>query len=57
MGGFGFFRPLLFLVQIAVIGFIVWFFYWLITRSGWRLTRTTQTTEPPPQPVETEVKE
>jgi hypothetical protein len=57
MRGFGFFSPLRFLVQIAVLGLLVWFVYWLLTRSGWRLTRTVQTTEPPPQPVETEVKD
>jgi hypothetical protein len=59
MRGFGFFSPLRFLVQIAVLGLIVWLVYWLFTRSGWRLTRTPSvpTTETPSQPAETEVKE
>ncbi len=56
--GFGFFSPLMFLGRIVVFGLIIWFIYWLFTRSGWRLTRTTQITEPqPPQPTETETKE
>jgi hypothetical protein len=48
MMGFGFFSPLLFLVRLAVLALILWFVYWLFTRSGWRLTR--QTTEPVPPP-------
>jgi hypothetical protein len=56
--GFGFFSPLMFLGRIVVLALIIWFIYWLFTRSGWRLTRTTQITEPqPPQPTETETKE
>jgi hypothetical protein len=42
--GFGFFSPLLFLGRIAVLGLVLWFIYWLFTHSGWRLTRTPQTT-------------
>ena len=57
MRGFGFFAPLRFLVQIAVLVLVFGFFYWLFARSGWRLTRTVQTTGTPPPPVETEVKE
>ena len=57
MRGFGFFPPLRFLAQIAVLGLIVWFIYWLFTRSGWRLTRSVQTVETGPTPVETEGKE
>ena len=57
MRGFGFFSPLRFLVQVAVLALLVGFVYWLFTRSGWRLTRTAQTTGTPPPPVETEVKE
>ena len=37
--GFGFFSPLMFLGRIAILALIVWFIYWLFTRSGWRLTR------------------
>lgn len=57
MWGFGFFAPLRFLGQILVLALIVGLVYWLFTRSGWRLTRTVQTTAAPPQSVETEVKE
>ena len=46
--GFGFFSPLLFLLRLAVLGLVLWFVYWLFTRSGWRLNR--QTTEPVPPP-------
>ncbi len=42
--GFGFFFPLLFLMRIAILVLVVWFIYWLFTRSGWHITR---------QPVET----
>lgn len=57
MRGFGFLSPLRFLAQIAVLGLIVWFVYWLVTRSGWRLTRTTQTIETQSQSTEPEAKE
>jgi uncharacterized membrane protein len=43
MMGFGFFSPWMLLGRIAILALIVWFIYWLFTRSGWRLTR--QTTE------------
>lgn len=43
MMGFGFF-PLMFLGRFVVLALIIWFVYWLFTRSGWHLTR---------QPVET----
>jgi hypothetical protein len=38
--GFGFFPPILFLGSIALFGLVFLSFYWLFTRSGWRLTRT-----------------
>lgn len=57
MRGYGFFSPLRFLAQVAVLGLIIWFVYWLFARSGWRLTRTVQTTQTPPRTIETEVKE
>jgi hypothetical protein len=41
MMGFGGFPLFRFLTQIAVLALIVWFGYWLFTRSGWRLTRET----------------
>jgi len=55
--GFGFFSPLMFLGRIAVFALIIWFVYWLFTRSGWQLTRTVQTTAPQSQPTEPETKE
>lgn len=54
--GFGLFGPLLFLLQLGFWTFVIWAIYTLVTRSGWRLTRTTQPVEPPPAPTETEVK-
>jgi hypothetical protein len=53
--GFGFFSPLIFLGRIFVFALILWFIYWLFTRSGWRLTRTVPVTETPSKPAETEV--
>ena len=47
MMGFGFFSPLMLLGRIAVLALIVWFVYWLFTRSGWRLTRQTTESVPP----------
>ena len=55
--GFGFFSPLLFLARIAFWVLVIWAIYMLIARSGWRLTRITQTTDSPPKTVETEVGE
>ena len=53
MMGF-FFGPLRLLVPLLVLALFVWFIYWLFTRSGWQLVRTTQTTTttptPPPAP-------
>ena len=54
--GFGFFALWTLLWRLAFLALIVWFVYWLFTQSGWRLTRTAQTTEPEPQPVEPEAK-
>ena len=54
--GFGFFSLWTWLWRLTVLALIIWFAYWLFTRSGWRLTRTAQTTEPEPQPVEPEAK-
>ena len=56
--GFGFFGLFGFLIRIAVFGLIIWFIYWLFTRSGWRLTRTAPVTQPPaPASTQTEVTE
>ena len=49
------FLPLLGL--LAVLTLAILFAYWLFTRSGWRLARTTPVAETPPPPAETEVKE
>lgn len=58
MTGFGVFPLFRFLAQITVLALIVWFGYWLFTRSGWRLTRqtaqTAQTTESVPPKTENE---
>ena len=54
--GFGFFSPLMLLGRIAILALIVWFIYWLFTRSGWRLTRPVQTTEPEAEVIEPDAK-
>jgi uncharacterized membrane protein len=43
--GFGFFSPLLFLGRIVFWVLVIWFVYWLFTRSGWRLSRTPKSAE------------
>lgn len=49
--GFGFFSPLAALARLLVLFgvfvLVVWFIYWLISRSGWRLTRQPVETRPP----------
>ncbi len=50
MMGFGFFAPLRFLGSLIVLALVIWFIYWLVTRSGWRLTRQPAETH---QPAET----
>jgi len=55
--GFGFFSLFALLARVAVFALIIWFIYWLFTRSGWQLTRTVQTAEPQPKPTEPEIKE
>lgn len=56
--GFGFFSPIRFIVQLAVLGLVIWLAYKLLT--GWRLSFTRATTESPrvvpAQPVESEAK-
>jgi hypothetical protein len=52
MMGFGFFSPWRWLGPLAVLTLTVLFVYWLFNRSGWRLTRqTTESTPPPSQPA------
>jgi hypothetical protein len=53
MMGFGFFAPLFWIGRLLVLALIVWFVYWLFTRSGWRLTRETVTTTATPTRTET----
>jgi preprotein translocase subunit SecG len=38
--GFGFFGPLMFLTRIAFWALVIWAVYMLITRNGWRITKT-----------------
>lgn len=45
--GVGFFSPFMFLARIAFWALILWAIYMLVTRSGWRLTRTTPVVESP----------
>ena len=45
-GGFngrsiGFFSPLRAIWNIALLGLVLWFVYWLFTKSGWQITRKT----------------
>ena len=54
---FGFFSPFLFLARIAFWALVIWAIYMLVTRSGWRLTKTTTTGATPPPVVEEEKKE
>jgi hypothetical protein len=53
MMSFGFFGPLFLLVRIAFWALVIWAIYMLVTRSGWRLTRTTQTVASQPTTTET----
>ena len=58
--GFGIFSLFGLLMRIVVFALILWFIYWLFTRSGWRLIRTVQTvqsTEAQSKPAETTVTE
>ena len=55
--GFGFFSPLIFLARIAFWVLVIWAIYTLIARSGWRLTKTAQTSETQTKPVQTEANE
>ncbi|HSM72974.1 MAG TPA: hypothetical protein VK851_15665 [Anaerolineales bacterium] len=40
--GFGYFSPLRILWNIAILALIVWFAYWLFTKSGWQITRKVE---------------
>lgn len=41
--GIRFFSPFHFIWNIIVLGLIIWFVYWLFTKSGWRITKQTDT--------------
>jgi len=45
--GFVFFSPFRFIVQIAVVGLIIWLAYKLFTGNGWQLSLTRQPVENP----------
>jgi len=55
--GFGIFSLFGLLTRIAVFALLIWFIYWLFTRSGWRLTRTAAVTEVQSNPAEPGVTE
>ena len=55
--GFGIFSLFGLLARIAVFALIIWFIYWLFTRSGWQLTRTTIVNESQPKPPQPDVNE
>jgi len=44
-GGFGSFSPFHFVWNIVVLGLVIWFIYWLFTKSGWQISRKAETTE------------
>jgi hypothetical protein len=46
-GNFGIriFSPLRILWNVAILALIIWFIYWLFTKSGWRITHQTKVTE------------
>ena len=52
--GFGVFALFVSLARVAVLIaiflLVIGFIYWLLTRTGWRLTRAAQTSAPPPPP-------
>ena len=51
--GFNIFYPLRFLWNIAVLALVIWFVYWLFTKSGWHITRQADK-EPQVSSVKTE---
>jgi hypothetical protein len=55
--GFGFFALFRLLVPLAVLALIAWLVYSLFTRSGYRITRTVQTTTTQSPPTASETKE
>jgi hypothetical protein len=43
----GFFSPWIWIGRLAVLALVIWFVYWLVTRSGWHLVRETSQSAPP----------
>jgi hypothetical protein len=52
MGFFGFFGFFRLVWNLAILGLIVWFFYWLFRRSGYRITRDSPSTPDKPTGLE-----
>lgn len=46
--GFNFFSPFRLLWNIAILALVIWFAYWLFTKSGWRITRQMDRAQEPP---------
>ena len=45
--GYGYYSPFLLLWRIATIGLIIWFAYWLFTKSGWQISRKKTNSDEP----------
>ena len=54
--GLGFLGPIGFVARIAFWVLVIWAVYMLVTRSGWRLTRTAAPVESQSAPDDTDVK-
>ena len=54
---FGFVPLIGLLWRVTILALIVWLAYWLVTQSGWRLTKTAQTIESQPVPANPQPKE
>lgn len=44
-GGFRSFSPFHFIWNIIVLGLVIWFVYWLISKSGWQISRKAEIVE------------
>jgi len=49
--GYGHYSPFSMLWNIAILGLVIWFVYWLFTKSGWQITRKMEA-DSKPDPVE-----
>jgi len=45
--GYGHYSPFFSLWRIASIGLVIWFAYWLFTKSGWQITRKMEADSKP----------